>query len=851
MRPARPRPHSPIGTQPVRPAGLRRARPDAAWMRVVVVIGILVLLAGCVWIHRRVAGDQKARLAAAEAWIGAELRTVVARTAGVDGPAGEGAERWRRELESGAIKPDGFLLRVFTGTGYLVSNRNDRAYARDLYYVLTGQEPSRDWLDRADVFFSKGGSRVTLLKSAPDIPAIGTPEGSVRSFEVTASFPRIDRVTIGTAIADGQCRLDNVQARVMLYVDGRLRSGAQIGAADQTFQVVWDTRNEDPGMHEVVVLLRSSDGRGRIVEQGLFTVPRTQTLEDGDVHETRLVGHEQWYYLTPSTRDVLFNANNPDGDIAVQLYNIESGLLLSCDNRGDTHETLRHRGENDRSYYVRVQRGKGQEGLDPVSYTVTIAEQSVLVPDTGELLAVRSIDEARQTVVAGDRNGTERNLSLAEVEVISYTGRLSALDIRLPDGTPAGIYPTFGRETTDYALYLPAEARYAAEGLSFYAEAQEGKAALLEVVHNQESGVNERIGPESRLFPARSENRLTIRVTGYDGSIRTYTVHILYSPHTEGYDSDTLLRFPQSYRSGLWLLHVRHPAYLYEPYDTGLSWTEFIDVQDETNRSLIQSGHVPDSWVEPDSPVYDGTAWKAAVRPVIEYYADPRNFLARETLFQYEMLTFDAEVQTLDGVRAILRGTFMEMEIERFADIFMRAGEAADISPYFLASRAIQEMGAKGESPLAHGTLPGYEGYYNFYNIGSYPNPEVKDGQRINGALFAMYGNEPEEKEITPDEEVVMLPWDTAEKSILGGAVFIAERYVAAGQNTLYFQKFDVVPENGLYTRQYAQNIQMAWAEGLRYFSAYKAIGLADARFVFRIPFYRDMPSTPVALPAR
>jgi beta-N-acetylglucosaminidase len=114
-----------------------------------------------------------------------------------------------------------------------------------------------------------------------------------------------------------------------------------------------------------------------------------------------------------------------------------------------------------------------------------------------------------------------------------------------------------------------------------------------------------------------------------------------------------------------------------------------------------------------------------------------------------------------------------------------------------------------------------------------------------------MYGNEPEEKEITQDEEVVMLPWDTAEKSILGGAVFIAERYVAAGQNTLYFQKFDVVPENGLYTRQYAQNIQMAWAEGLRYFSAYKAIGLADARFVFRIPFYRDMPSTPVALPAR
>ncbi|NLN47374.1 MAG: hypothetical protein GX153_12550 [Clostridiaceae bacterium] len=304
MRPARPQPPLPVGTQQVRPAGLRRARPDAAWIRLAVVIGIVVLVVACIWVHRQVAGDQKARLAAAEVWTGDQLRTVVARSEGVGGPAGEGAERWRRELETGAIAPDDFLFRVFTGTRYLVSNRNDRAYARDLHYVLFGEEPSRDWLDRADVFFSKGGSRVTFLKSAPDIPAIGAPEGSVRSFAVTASFPRIDRVTIGTAIAEGQCRLEDVQARVMLYVDGHLHSGAQIGAADQTFQGVWDTRNESPGMHEVVVLLRSSDGRGRIVEKGMFTVPRTQALEDGAVHETRLVGHEQWYYLTPSTRDV-------------------------------------------------------------------------------------------------------------------------------------------------------------------------------------------------------------------------------------------------------------------------------------------------------------------------------------------------------------------------------------------------------------------------------------------------------------------------------------------------------------------------------------------------------------------
>ncbi|NLN47373.1 MAG: hypothetical protein GX153_12545, partial [Clostridiaceae bacterium] len=76
---------------------------------------------------------------------------------------------------------------------------------------------------------------------------------------------------------------------------------------------------------------------------------------------------------------------------------------MACDNRGETHEALRYRGENDRSYYVRVQRGAEQEDTEPVPYTVTVAEQSVRLLDTGELLAVRSIDEARQTVVAGDR----------------------------------------------------------------------------------------------------------------------------------------------------------------------------------------------------------------------------------------------------------------------------------------------------------------------------------------------------------------------------------------------------------------------------------------------------------------
>lgn len=43
--------------------------------------------------------------------------------------------------------------------------------------------------------------------------------------------------------------------------------------------------------------------------------------------------------------------------------------------------------------------------------------------------------------------------------------------------------------------------------------------------------------------------------------------------------------------------------------------------------------------------------------------------------------------------------------------------EGREISPYHLAARILQEPGA-GEPPgLISGTYPGFEGYYNYFNV--------------------------------------------------------------------------------------------------------------------------------------
>ena len=95
-----------------------------------------------------------------------------------------------------------------------------------------------------------------------------------------------------------------------------------------------------------------------------------------------------------------------------------------------------------------------------------------------------------------------------------------------------------------------------------------------------------------------------------------------------------------------------------------------------------------------------------------------------------------------------------------------------------------------------------------------------------------------------------MLPWNSVDRAITGGALWIASRYTAAGQDTLYFQKFDVINnEDGLYMHQYAQNISMAYTEGARYFAGYASIDMLDQPFTFVIPVYEDMPDYYGAMP--
>ena len=136
----------------------------------------------------------------------------------------------------------------------------------------------------------------------------------------------------------------------------------------------------------------------------------------------------------------------------------------------------------------------------------------------------------------------------------------------------------------------------------------------------------------------------------------------------------------------------------------------------------------------------------------------------------------------------------------------------------------LQEQSNSGTGGSISGTESGYEGYYNYFNIEAYASGGMTAVQR--GLWWASqsgsYGR----------------PWNTQEKSIIGGAEYYGTNYVKVGQDTFYLKKFNVQGDN-LYKHQYMTNVQGAASEAAVYAKAYSE-EMRQSPLVFKIPVYNN-----------
>lgn len=346
-------------------------------------------------------------------------------------------------------------------------------------------------------------------------------------------------------------------------------------------------------------------------------------------------------------------------------------------------------------------------------------------------------------------------------------------------------------------------------------------------------------------YPKWCRIKFTYNSKQYEGYVAADFVAEKVQSQTGGVMPDGV---PEIYKNYIETLVASHPNWKFVFYDTGLEWSSLFtkNAQGYIGRSLIEKGF-PISYRSTEAGAYnwkidsfialDAGRWYQANEQTIAYYMDPRNFFNDENIFMFESLKYNKEYHTIEGVEAILSGSFMSNKTilnnngkeVTYAQAYIDAAEISGVSPYHLASRSIQEVGTNGTS----GSVNGSSGYYNFYNIGANSSSDP-----VANAL----------KYAASSDERYMLPWNTPYKAIVGGAKWIATGYIDKGQDTLYYQKFNVV--NQVWTHQYMTNIMAPYQESEDIYKSYKTLNIIDISYVFVIPYYRNMPTQVSKLPA-
>lgn len=181
--------------------------------------------------------------------------------------------------------------------------------------------------------------------------------------------------------------------------------------------------------------------------------------------------------------------------------------------------------------------------------------------------------------------------------------------------------------------------------------------------------------------------------------------------------------------------------------------------------------------------------WEDANYDEIKNAMDPIR-LAKDDEYKYQFLLLDQpQYLPVSALNKLLEGKGV---LEGQGASFSQAAKKYGINEIYLISHALIETG-NGTSDLAKGgdivngkfTNKSAKKYHNVFGIGAYD-----DNPLIEGIKYAKEAG-----------------WDSVSKAIVGGAKFIGQSYVKAGQNTLYKMRWNPAHPG---THQYATDINWA-----------------------------------------
>lgn len=365
-------------------------------------------------------------------------------------------------------------------------------------------------------------------------------------------------------------------------------------------------------------------------------------------------------------------------------------------------------------------------------------------------------------------------------------------------------------------------------------------------------GTTARILDEATASNGRVWYKMTVNgKTGWASSLYIKVTETIIRPSE---DFESYLReqgFPESYKPMLRELHAMYPNWVFEAQITNLTWDEVIKGESALGKNLVHNS-AESSWKSTQTGAYDweknewkefdSGGWVAASTEIIKYYMDPRNFLDSTNIFQFIKQSYNASAlnatqlaQKKADLTNMVKGTYLAGACDgsTYVDVIMNVAASTKVCPFTLASMMIQEQGTDGSGRSISGTVSGYEGYYNYLNIGAYKTDRFSSAV-VRGLWYAKGGDS--------GSTTYGRPWNTRTKAITGGALYYGENFVNVGQDTLYLKKFNVQGSN-LYGHQYMTNVAGAASEGVHMSKAYDAKA-REAALIFKIPVYKNLPAT-------
>lgn len=312
--------------------------------------------------------------------------------------------------------------------------------------------------------------------------------------------------------------------------------------------------------------------------------------------------------------------------------------------------------------------------------------------------------------------------------------------------------------------------------------------------------------------------------------------------------------FPDAYVNKLCLLKAKYPAWTFNPVHTGLDFKTAVEKESVCGRNTIKTSI--DEYKDLSCTGSYDSGYVSASQKAVANFMNPLNYLDESSIFMFESNYVNPNISNenyCDIVPGIL-SSFMIDNLPPLKNAINNAARSKNVSQVLLAARIKQEIGTGkatsnkyaggllscicGEYTKRWGTLYDYNGkmnsldyYYNFFNIGVYDGSNGDAAYRaVTYAFRAGWGG-------TGNQE------EDLTKAIGGGATFLKDNYLDKGQNTIYFQKFNVHPTDSskLYVHQYMTNIQAPSSEASIVYNAYKNKQLMASPFVFNIPIFNNM----------